>query len=92
MTFEHVCITFHSGEGTLRRVLGLIEARGFNIRSMQMRSDADYATITVGLEPRDGTRRISVLLKQIQRLHKVTEADEIVHSLPLMEVHRAAVA
>lgn len=92
MRLEHIRITFQSGEGTLRRVLGLIEARGFNVRSMQMGSDMDTSTMTVAIDPRDGTRRTATLLRQIQRLHLVTEATELTNAPPIMEVPRAAVA
>ena len=41
MTLEHIRIEFRCAEGALRRTLGVVEARGFAVRSMQMGSDGD---------------------------------------------------
>ena len=35
-SLEHIRIEFACEEGALRRTLGVIEARGFSVRSMQM--------------------------------------------------------
>ena len=46
-SLEHIRIEFACEEGALRRTLGVIEARGFSVRSMQMGSDGDRAVMTL---------------------------------------------
>ncbi|MFN3229999.1 MAG: ACT domain-containing protein [Asticcacaulis sp.] len=57
-------------EGTLLRLLGLIERRGFHIDSLSM-SDAsqDRRALSVRVRPRDNTRNVDVLGRQIDRLY-----------------------
>ena len=72
-TLEHVRIEFRCVEGALRRILGVIEARGFAVRSMQMGSDEDRSIMMLALAPQDESRRVETMLKQVERLHE-TEA------------------
>ena len=71
MKLEHIRIELRCAEGALRRVLGVIEARAFAVRSMQMGSDGDRSVMTLALEPADETRRIETLMRQLARLHDV---------------------
>jgi len=66
-SLEHIRIEFACEEGALRRTLGVIEARGFSVRSMQMGSDGDRAVMTLALAPMDPSRRIDTLLRQLDR-------------------------
>ena len=72
-SLEHVRIEFRCAEGALRRILGVIEARGFAVRSMQMGSDEERSIMMLALTPQDESRRVDTMLKQVQRLHD-TEA------------------
>ncbi|MEW4448855.1 ACT domain-containing protein [Qipengyuania sp. JC766] len=92
MTLEHIRIEFLCGEGTLRRILGVIETRGFHVRSMQMGSDCDRSVMTLAVDPRDGTRRIETLMRQLARLYEVEQAFRLTNAPPVMEVPRAASA
>ena len=89
MSIEHIRIEFRCAEGALRRILGVIEARAFEVRSMQMGSDGDRAVITLALAPRDETRRVETLLRQIDRLQDVETSIRLTNAPPVMEVARA---
>ena len=73
-SLEHIRIEFACEEGALRRTLGVIEARGFSVRSMQMGSDGDRAVMTLALAPMDPSRRIDTLLRQLDRVYAVENA------------------
>lgn len=91
MTIEHIRIEFLCGEGTLRRLLGVIETRGYNIRSMQLGSDMDRSAMTLSIDPRDGGRRIETLLRQIARVYEVENVVRLTGAVPsVREVRHAA--
>ena len=92
MSIEHIRIEFRCIEGALRRILGVVEARAFEVRSMQMGSDGDRAVMTLALEPRDEMRRIETLLRQLARLQDVETTIRLTNAPPVMEVSRAAYA
>ena len=71
MNINTISIEFDSGEGSIRRLLGVIEARGFKVRTMSMGADLDRARMTVGVSPRDGGRCVDILSRQISRLQCV---------------------
>ena len=64
-------IDFENAEGEIRRILGVIEQRGFEIRSIALPDSDGEARITVGLKPRGQGRSLDVLGRQIARLHNV---------------------
>ena len=72
MAIEQIRIRFETREGMLRRLLGLIEARGFAIRSMHMTSDDATSVATLGLVPLDESRRIGTLLRLLARFDTVS--------------------
>ena len=92
MKLEHVRIEFACAEGALRRTLGVIEARGFAVRSMQMGSDGDRAVMTMALAPIDPFRKVEVLLRQLDRLHEVEATLHLTNAPPIAEVPHAAIA
>ncbi len=67
-------------EGTLLRILGLVERRGFHIDEMEL-SDLgeDTRGLSLTVRPRDPNRSLDMLGLQIDRLYgvkRVTEAQE----------------
>ena len=92
MNLEHVRIEFHCAEGALRRILGVIEARGFTVRSMQMGSDGDRSMMTLALAPKDPFRKAEVLMRQVARLQDVETTIQLTNAPPVMEVAHVASA
>ena len=86
MTLEHIRIEFRCAEGALRRTLGVVEARGFAVRSMQMGSDGDAGVMT----PLDSTRKVERLLRQLERLQDVQATIHLSNATPVAEVIHAA--
>ena len=64
-------ISFKPAEGAVVRILGLIERRGFTLRDIQVCDQETDGSIVVDLCPRDGTRRLDVLARQLGRLINV---------------------
>ncbi|MBY8336412.1 ACT domain-containing protein [Alteriqipengyuania sp. NZ-12B] len=89
-SLEHIRIEFACEEGALRRTLGVIEARGFSVRSMQMGSDGDRAVMTLALAPMDASRRIDTLLRQLDRVYAVENAIHLSNDTRVAEVVHVA--
>ena len=89
-SLEHIRIEFACEEGALRRTLGVIEARGFSVRSMQMGSDGDRAVMTLALAPMDDSRRIDTLLRQLDRVYAVENAIHLSNDTRVAEVVHVA--
>ena len=89
-SLEHIRIEFACEEGALRRTLGVIEARGFSVRSMQMGSDGDRAVMTLALAPLDPSRRIDTLLRQLDRVYAVENAIHLSNDTRVAEVVHVA--
>ncbi len=66
-------IDLDMAEGALLRVLGVVERRGFMIKSVAMNEHADgaLASMIVEVVPRGAERRLDVLVPFVQRLHEV---------------------
>lgn len=71
MNIDSLNIEFDSSEGAVRRLLGVIEARGFQVRAMSMGTDIERSRMTVGLTPRDPGRCLDILSRQIARVQGV---------------------
>lgn len=71
MNIDSISIEFDFAEGIVRRLLGVVEARGFRVRTMTMNTDIESSSMTLGLSARDEGRRIDVLSRQITRLQGV---------------------
>ncbi len=89
-SLEHIRIEFRCTEGALRRTLGVVEARGFSVRSMQMGSDGDSAVMTLALASLDPFRRIDTLLRQLDRLQEVQATLHLTNAPPVAEVVHVA--
>ena len=55
-------------EGSLQRLIGLIERRGFTIERMVMEGAGDARTVAVCVRPRDAGRHVDVLGRQIDKM------------------------
>jgi acetolactate synthase II small subunit len=56
-------------DGSLQRLIGLIERRGFHIDGMTMAGSGDNRSVAVQVRGRDATRHVDVLSRQIGRLY-----------------------
>ncbi len=67
-------IEFLAAEGAVKRMLGLIERRGFILRRISMAElpDGRRASLALEVEARDPGRSIETLSRQVERLHGVT--------------------
>jgi acetolactate synthase II small subunit len=70
MTILH--LQLDRAEGSLQRLIGLIERRGFEIDHMTVgEHDADTRSLAVGVRARDTGRCVDILGRQIDRLYGV---------------------
>ena len=70
-------------EGSLLRILGLVERRGFHIDEAELYDlGEDKRGLTLGVRPRDPSRSLDTLGLQIDRLYGITR----LHSDPRGEV------
>ena len=64
-------------EGTLLRILGLVEIRGFHIDELELYDlGEDRRGLTVTVRPRDPNRSLDILGLQIDRLYGVKRVQE----------------
>jgi acetolactate synthase-1/3 small subunit/acetolactate synthase II small subunit len=66
-------IEYANNEGALLRVLGVVERRGFMIKSVAMNEHADggTASLIVEVAPRGSERRLEVLTAFLRRMYEV---------------------
>lgn len=67
-------IAFRPAEGSVLRLIGLVERRGFEVRGLDlpaMRPDLD-ARLKLSVRPRDAGRSLETLRAQISRIYGVT--------------------
>ena len=65
---ERIEITFSPGEGAVLRMLGLVERRGFLVSGIAMTAVANRGSLAFDVEPRDSSRRLDVVARQLGRL------------------------
>jgi acetolactate synthase-1/3 small subunit len=63
-------------EGSLQRLIGLIERRGFHIDGMTMGGAGEHRSVAVQVRPRDASRQADVLGRQIDRLFGARRVEE----------------
>jgi len=61
-------IHIERSEGALQRLIGLIERRGFEIDHMNVVDTGGHREVRLKVRPRDNTRHLDVLGRQIDRL------------------------
>jgi acetolactate synthase II small subunit len=64
-------IVFDPQEGAVTRMLGLVERRGFALKTIAMAGDSNPASLVMDVEARDPLRRFDVLARQLERLIEV---------------------
>ncbi len=65
---ERLIISFTPAEGALVRMLGLVERRGYALRALTMEERPNGASMMIDIEPRDSSRRVEVVARQLDRL------------------------
>ena len=91
MNISEIRIEFDSVEGAIRRLLGVVEQRGFEVRSMSVGSDMDNSRMTLGLAPRDAGRSLDILSRQIARVEGVRTVVRVNAAAPFeREAHHGA--
>jgi acetolactate synthase II small subunit len=70
---ERLTIDFTPAEGAVVRMIGLVERRGYVLRGLSMNEQADSASLTMDVEPRDTSRRVQVVAAQLGRLVDVKQ-------------------
>ena len=73
-------VSFKPAEGAVVRMLGLVERRGYSLRSVAMEERADGASMTIHVEPRDSSRRVDVVARQLDRLVEVNSVSVVTSS------------
>ena len=74
---ERLTIDFTPAEGAVVRMIGLVERRGYVVRRLAMNEQADSASLTMDVEPRDPSRRVQVVAQQLGRL---VDVNQVSHS------------
>jgi acetolactate synthase regulatory subunit len=77
---ERLVVSFTPAEGAVIRMLGLLERRGYSLRGLAMEERADCASMTIDLEPRDASRRVEVVARQLDRLVDVNSVSIVTAS------------
>jgi acetolactate synthase II small subunit len=66
-------IDFRPEEGAVPRIVGLVERRGFELRGISMTGRSPSASLTLEVTPRDASRRLDLLNRQLRRLDGVSQ-------------------
>jgi acetolactate synthase-1/3 small subunit len=69
-------IELDRSEGSLQRLIGLIERRGFHIDGIVMEGSGANRSVAVHVRPRDASRQVDVLHRQIDRLYGMQRQPE----------------
>jgi acetolactate synthase regulatory subunit len=67
----HVVIGYSAAEGAVLRMLGLVERRGFRVRSIAMTEEGETGSLALDLQGDCPNRSLDVLALQLGRLHEV---------------------
>lgn len=71
-------IELDRNEGSLQRLIGLIERRGFHIDGMTLEGTGEHRSVAVRVRPRDASRQADVLGRQIDRMFGARRVEEAV--------------
>jgi len=77
---DTLLIQIDRSEGSLQRLIGLIERRGFHIDRMTVTDTGAHREVRVGVRGRDSGRCVQVLSRQIDRLQDARRMAPSVHS------------
>jgi acetolactate synthase regulatory subunit len=64
-------MNMHKAEGSIIRLLGLIERRGFSVTTMNARSDDAAQQLEITVQLHSTGRSVEVLTRQIEKLYDV---------------------
>lgn len=65
---DTIHIQIDRADGSLQRLIGLVERRGFHIDGMNMADEGDFRRIALTVRSRDAARSMDNLGRQIDRL------------------------
>jgi acetolactate synthase regulatory subunit len=65
---DTLLIQIDHAEGSLQRLIGLVERRGFHVTRMSVADLGSHREVRLGVSGRDATRCVDVLGRQIDRL------------------------
>jgi acetolactate synthase-1/3 small subunit len=65
---ETLHIQIDRAEGSLQRLIGLVERRGFHIERMSVSEAGAHREVRIGVHAHDASRCTNVLARQIDRL------------------------
>jgi acetolactate synthase regulatory subunit len=83
MNNQSIQIEFKTAEGALLRLIGLVERRGFDVRSMALATgNNERMKLDLGLNPRQSMNDIGILKRQIHRLNGVCTVQDSTISTP----------
>ncbi|NBB50774.1 acetolactate synthase 3 regulatory subunit domain protein [Rhizobium sp. CRIBSB] len=66
---DTIHIRIDRADGSLQRLIGLVERRGFHIDGISMADEGAFRRISIKVRGRDDARCISNLARQIDGLH-----------------------
>ena len=70
---DRLIIDFRPEEGAVPRIVGLVERRGFELFGISMTGRSPHASLTLDVRPRDPSRRVDLLNRQLRRLDGVSD-------------------
>lgn len=74
-------LTLHAVEGSVIRAIGLAERRGWTLAGLELTpAGGDLQRLRLDLEPRQDSRNVEVLKRQLERLYDVERVDLPVHA------------
>jgi acetolactate synthase II small subunit len=71
-------IELDRSEGSLQRLIGLIERRGFHIDGMTIGGVGEHRSVAIDVRPRDASRQADILGRQIDRMFGARRVEESV--------------
>ena len=65
---ERIEIEFTPSEGSVLRLIGTVERRGYEVEALTMTSGEGRASLAIDVRGRDDTRRLDVVAGHLRRL------------------------
>ncbi len=76
MNTQTLSVELQPAEGAVLRLIGLVERRGFEVRSINLPASTGSLRLDLGVRARDTARTIETLHRQIKRLSGVCRVSE----------------
>ena len=74
---ERIEIQFTPTEGSVLRLIGTVERRGYDVEALTMTSGEGLASLAMDVRGRDDTRRLEIVAGHLRRL---TDVRSVSHS------------